>query len=409
MPPPRQRPHKLCKSEEPQNIGPFPAPWVGRLADTRERRAYMFAYLNWMRKETCEGQLDALHEECTEKVKELFVKSFSVYGRGRFFDFVVHLWVWLIWLKDMSPVPEFPWSYSGGAPQACKKDYWKNKTTELQTGILARLGPFNSMSRNRMFVDVSSLFSIERVLGIREPVVKHEIEDEIASSQIDSELQQQHSTRTSPESSTGVLSSVWGEPSLRNTPAQDTDLSQSLSMHEPSSPISEDGEIQDISWDFPNPSTVAPDSGLSQHEEGHDQYDRQVSVPNQPPSEEPRVSPSTEPRSTLSVSFERFANMSSRLHCVEDENFDVQTIAWLLLGLGDDESRRRLFYFLDNATVDVWHCLGDVVSQPLRLLTELESSQEACVSHGISCKRVLVVEDTDFCRWLRFEAVHRDE
>lgn len=97
------------------------------------------------------------------------------------------------------------------------------------------------------------------------------------------------------------------------------------------------------------------------------------------------------------------------MHCVEDENFDVDTVAWLVMGLGPDESRRRLFYFYDHATVDEWYCLGDVVSQPVRHLSELGSSQEACISHGLSCKRVMVVKDELDFRRLRFESVHRDE
>jgi hypothetical protein len=101
--------------------------------------------------------------------------------------------------------------------------------------------------------------------------------------------------------------------------------------------------------------------------------------------------------------------MSARLHCVEDENFDVDIVAWMVMGLGADDSRRRLFYFLDNGALDVWYCLADVASQPLRLLTELESSQEACISHGLSCKRVMVVKDELDCRRLRFASVSRDE
>ncbi|ENH74713.1 hypothetical protein FOC1_g10003495 [Fusarium oxysporum f. sp. cubense race 1] len=101
--------------------------------------------------------------------------------------------------------------------------------------------------------------------------------------------------------------------------------------------------------------------------------------------------------------------MSASLYCVEDENFDVDTVAWLVTGFGADESRRRLFYFYDHGTVDIWYCLGDVLSQPVRHLLELGSSQEACISHGLSCKRVMVVKDELDCRRLRFESVHRDE
>jgi hypothetical protein len=53
--------------------------------------------------------------------------------------------------------------------------------------------------------------------------------------------------------------------------------------------------------------------------------------------------------------------------------------------------------------------LGDVVSQSFHFLIELESPEEACVSHGLSCKRVMVVQDELGCRQLRFETVHRAE
>ncbi|KAF4340679.1 hypothetical protein FBEOM_5395 [Fusarium beomiforme] len=376
MPPPHRLPHRQCKSEEPQNTGTFQAPWVGGYAETKDRHAYMFAYLNWMRGETRE-------------VEELFVKSFSVYERGRFFDFVVHLWVWLIWLKDMSPLPEFPWVYSGGAPQPRKKNYWKNKTKELQTEILQRLGPFHSMRRNRMFRDVSSLFCIESLLCVDKPVTKNERGDE-------------------------VFPGTWpDEQESRDVPSscldQDTDLSPNLSMQECSSPILEPGDICISSSIYQNHSSVAQESNQSQREGGHSESERRNPVPNQPSCQQLRISPLENTRSVLSASFERFSNMSARLYCVEDENFDVQTIAWLLIALGDDDSRQCLFYFLDNASMGIWYCLGDVVSQSLRLLTELGSSQEACVTHGLLCKRVMVVEGELGSRRLKFQRVQRDE
>ncbi|CVK97682.1 uncharacterized protein FMAN_11677 [Fusarium mangiferae] len=149
--------------------------------------------------------------------------------------------------------------------------------------------------------------------------------------------------------------------------------------------------------------------GLSEHQDGHDDHGHLAKCVTTRRRRAARSPSSAEPVSAISLSLERFAKMSARLHCVEDENFDVDTVAWLVMGLGPDESRRRLFYFYDHAAVDVWYCLGDVVSQPVRHLTELGSSQEACISHGLSCKRVMVVKDELDFRRLRFESVHRDE
>ncbi|EWZ85010.1 hypothetical protein FOWG_11514 [Fusarium oxysporum f. sp. lycopersici MN25] len=176
---------------------------------------------------------------------------------------------------------------------------------------------------------------------------------------------------------------------------------------EPSSDLSANEENCDVSHGGQNLSTVAPNSSLSQLIEGRDEHDSQASVPSERQSTSSSLLPSAEPRSALSVLLERLASMSDRLHCVVDENFDIDTIAWLVIGLGADESRQRLFNFLDEATMGVWYCLGDVVSQSFRFLIELESPEEACVSHGLSCKRVMVVQDELGCRQLRFKTVHR--
>ncbi|KAG5747428.1 hypothetical protein H9Q72_003412 [Fusarium xylarioides] len=149
--------------------------------------------------------------------------------------------------------------------------------------------------------------------------------------------------------------------------------------------------------------------GLSEHRDGHDDHGHVANRITPRRRRAPRSPSSAEPVSAISLSLERFAKMSARLHCVEDENFDVHTVAWLVMGLGADESRERIFYFYDHATVEIWYCLGDVVSQPVRHLTELGSSQEACISHGLSCKRVMVVKDEHDFRRLRFESVHRDD
>jgi hypothetical protein len=202
------------------------------------------------------------------------------------------------------------------------------------------------------------------------------------------------------------LSGYHSPPSILRNAAK---LSQSLLAEKPRSPTPEDGEIRNPSQDDQKASSSAQDSTISQLEADYDEHDIQVFVPDERPGRSPSLPAFTEPRSALSVSLERFVNMSARLHCVEDENFDVDTIAWLVIGLGANDSRRRLFCFLDDATTGVWHCLDDVISQPIRLLIELESPEEACISHGLSCKRVMVVQDELGFRRLRFKSLHRPE
>ncbi|KAI7767473.1 hypothetical protein LZL87_010801 [Fusarium oxysporum] len=291
-------------------------------------------------------------------------------------------------------------------------------TRELQTAILQRLGPLRPKEwrKNTRFRHASSLFSIEDILGNRLSVFKSVFEYKRGAVGLPgaASIAREHGSSPAPPSDDRAPTQrnngeLIGYPSPPGTQRQAAKLSQSLQAEKPCSPTSENGESRDRSQDGQKVSTSAQESSLSQLKEGYDEQDSQVSVPSERPGKSPSLPASTKPRSALSVSLERFVNMSARLHCVEDENFDVDTIAWLVIGLGADESRRRLFCFLDDATMDVWYCLGDVLSQPILILIELESPEEACVSHGLSCKRVMVVQDELGCRKIHFKTVHRAE
>ncbi|KAF5534633.1 hypothetical protein FNAPI_12291 [Fusarium napiforme] len=358
--------HRICESEEPGNPGFFSESWVGERATAARRRTYLLEFLRWMREEEKSNQLKTLEKE----------------------------------FKGIRPFPEFPWGYIGGAPRGRYLDTWKNNTRELQTSILRRLGSSrpHSWKKNKKH---RPLFSIEYILGKSQPVVKSELEDGScidglpdAISVPNEQLATTNMEPPSPQSNDNPR-----EASPRAFGGHGNDISQ----------IPEDAESRRQSRDGHDPSTTDQDPSLSEHADGHDDHGHLANDIISRQRWVGRSSSSAEPLSVLSLSFERLANMSARLHCVEDENFDVDTVAWLAMVLGADESRRRLFYFYNHATVDLWYCLSDVVSQPVRHLTELGSSQEACISHGLSCKRVMVVKDELDLRHLRFESVHSDE
>ncbi|KAF4951214.1 hypothetical protein FGADI_7619 [Fusarium gaditjirri] len=308
-------------------------------------------------------------------------------------------------------------------------DRWKSKTKELQIHILERLGPHGPQGwrKNKKAVWLTSLFSTEDILRNPQPQIKWEMElddwfDRLpdaaseprpkTSRHRSPESPQQDSWNRSPEppSNDEAPFEQYGEDCQRESsppaiPVQDAHLSQRPQLREPASSDWENNFRNARSSVRQNLDPTAEDWRLSQHQNDHLEHGHWVNLA----TPRRRRAPSAEPVSALSLSFQRFANMSARLYCVEDENFDVETVGWLVMGLGADECRRRLFYFYDGLTVDTWYCLGDVLSQPLHHLMELGSSQEACTSHGLSCKRVMVVKDELDFRRLRFESVHRDE
>ncbi|KAF5989361.1 hypothetical protein FBULB1_1019 [Fusarium bulbicola] len=317
-------------------------------------------------------------------------------------------------IEGVDPIPIFPWGYVGGVPHGYTADQWASISMgEPQTAILQRLGPLGpkDWERNTRFRQPWSLFTIEDILGNRLAVFyKH---DAVGTPRATSIPREHGSSPTPPRNNKAPdqpkkreLSDYPSPPSIPRNAAK---LSQSLPAEKPRSSTSAKGENRNPNQGNQKSSTSSQDSSLSQLKKGYHEHDSQISVPNERPGRNPSPQTSTEPRSALSVSLERFVNMSARLHCVEDENFDVDTIAWLVIGLGANDSRRRLFCFLDDAKTGVWHCLGDVISQPIRLLIELESPDEACITHGLSCKRVMVVQDELGRRRLRFKSLHRAE
>ncbi|KAF5973352.1 hypothetical protein FCOIX_8806 [Fusarium coicis] len=379
MAPPR-KPHTLCKSKQPSNPGFFSGSWVDGNATAHRRRTYMFEFLRWMREETEANELKTLEKE----------------------------------FRGIRPIPIFPWKYIGGAPRGRYLDTWENKTKDVQRSILRRLGPMrpHSWEMNESNRSVKYLFDIGDILKSSQPAIKSELED---GSCID--RPPEAASVPGAQLATGSNSPRGSSPvSLRNMEA----LSHQHDETREASPRPvhrDDNNRWHTSWNVenrhfsPGPNSWAGDQypGLSKHRDDQDDHGHLANRVTPRIRRAPCIPSSPEPVSAISLSLERFAKMSDRLHCVEDENFDVDTVAWLVMGLGADESRSRLFYFYDHATVDIWYCLGDVISHPVRHLTELGSSQEACISHGLSCKRVMVVKDELDFRRLRFEAVHRDE
>jgi hypothetical protein len=103
MPQPRPLPHRLCKSEEPNNTGNFEQNWVGENITAGRRGYYMRVYLEWMRKETKPDQMDKIFQECKKKLYIWFTEDFKLHPRGRFYEYVLDLWVWLIWRGSSIP------------------------------------------------------------------------------------------------------------------------------------------------------------------------------------------------------------------------------------------------------------------------------------------------------------------
>ncbi|QGI85488.1 hypothetical protein CEK25_012217 [Fusarium fujikuroi] len=367
-----QLPHTLCRSEQPHLSGLFTRRRVDEYATPGNRRDYMFEFLRWIRKETQSFNLEALAKECQKE----FVTDFNLHPYGPFYDYVVLLWVWLIYRVSSSvaifdgihPIPIFPWGYVGGVPSGHPRGRWYS-AKELQAAILQRLGCWRpkDWERNIRFLYPSNLFSIEHILDNRLSTFKPMFEYNFAAVAPPgvSSIAREHASLPCPGDNKVPAQKkhkLIGLPSPTRTQKQTADLSQSFQAETPCPPMLENDESFNPSQEGQQVSACA----------------RQVTVPAGRPSRSPSLSASTERRSTLSVSLERFVNMSARLHCVEDENFDIDTIAWLVMGLGADESRKRLFYFYDHGPADIWYCLGDVLSQPpkMKLIVDVSVSDQ---------------------------------
>ncbi|SCV38720.1 uncharacterized protein FFB14_06995 [Fusarium fujikuroi] len=274
-------------------------------------------------------------------------------------------------IDGIHPIPIFPWGYVGGVPSGHPRGRW-DSAKELQAAILQRLGCWRpkDWERNIRFLYPSNLFSIEHILDNRLSTFKPMFEYNFAAVAPPgvSSIAREYASLPCPGDNKVPAQKkhkLIGLPSPTRTQKQTADLSQSFQAEKPCPPMLENDESFNPSQEGQQVSACAQESNISQLKGGCDDHESQVTVPAGRPSRSPSLSASTERRSTLSVSLERFVNMSARLHCVEDETFDIDTIAWLVMGLGADESRKRLFYFYDHGPADIWYCLGDILSQPL--------------------------------------------
>ncbi|RSL46808.1 hypothetical protein CEP51_015874 [Fusarium floridanum] len=64
-------------------------------------------------------------------------------------------------------------------------------------------------------------------------------------------------------------------------------------------------------------------------------------------------------RSSLSRALDTLSGLATRIHCVEDEEFDAGLVAFLVPHLNDDNARRRLLSFLDHNN-GTWACLASI-------------------------------------------------
>jgi hypothetical protein len=116
-----------------------------------------------------------------------------------------------------------------------------------------------------------------------------------------------------------------------------------------------------------------------------------------------------ETRSAIALYLDRVADVSARLQCVEDENFDSITVAFLVTALDQPDSAQRMYNFLKEAELGMWYRLNEVSSKPLRDLTSLGSLQEGSDLHGLNCAMVSVTEDDTGCRRLQFQHIYDQE
>lgn len=148
---------------------------------------------------------------------------------------------------------------------------------------------------------------------------------------------------------------------------------------------------ESLSTEIPTESLSTPDT-LVHHEEPAN-HDTQI----------------PEARSAIALYLDRVADVSARLQCVEDENFDSITVAFLVTALDQPESAQRMYNFVREAELGMWYRLNEVSSKPLRELTSLGLLQEDNDLHGLNCAIVSVTEDDTSCRRLQFQHVYDQE
>ncbi|SPJ80729.1 uncharacterized protein FTOL_08837 [Fusarium torulosum] len=148
---------------------------------------------------------------------------------------------------------------------------------------------------------------------------------------------------------------------------------------------------ESLSTEIPPEFPLAPDTPV--HHEDLENHDTQV----------------PETRSAIALYLDRVADVSARLQCVEDENFDGITVAFLVTALDQPNSAQRMYNFLQEAELGMWYRLNEVSSKPLRQLTSLGSLREGCDLHGLNCAMVSVTEDDTGCRRLQFRHIYDQE
>ncbi|KAF4436315.1 hypothetical protein F53441_13296 [Fusarium austroafricanum] len=386
----RRNQHRLCKSEETENTGRFSVEWIGDGPNERDRRVYMISFLHWMRKRTLEERLQ-LQDECEKGSSRLVTLGCGTSGV----------------VKNISPLPIFPWEYTGPPPVSLGtsplKTYGSSKS--LQASILRRVDPD--------FVPPTG-----QHLLLNEDLTTAQTAPSLRSS--GSALTHFHASNSAKTSRQRSITTFRISPTaIRKALRYSTKSVRSASPHKTnSSPIVADtSHCQDVqNKDEPNGhgNDMYNESGKRETPHRNDQKDEhaeqneQVSVSVPSPQKRPRLESATQPRSAIALTLDRIANMSAELYCVENQYLDLDLIAWIIMMLGEDGSR-RLFGFLNHGTLNAWYCLRSIVSEPLRDLIALEDSQKSCVTHGLRCTRVMVIRDDDGCRRLKFETVYDDE
>ncbi|KAH6954586.1 hypothetical protein DER45DRAFT_632980 [Fusarium avenaceum] len=148
---------------------------------------------------------------------------------------------------------------------------------------------------------------------------------------------------------------------------------------------------ESLSTEIPTETSSTPDT-LVHHEEpeNHDMH-----VP--------------EARSAIALYLDRVADVSARLQCVEDENFDSITVAFLVTALDQPDSAQRMYNFVREAELGMWYRLNEVSSKPLRELISLGLLQEEDNLRGLNCAIVSVTEDDTSSRRLQFQHVYDQE
>ncbi|KAH7264531.1 hypothetical protein B0J15DRAFT_464412 [Fusarium solani] len=108
-------------------------------------------------------------------------------------------------------------------------------------------------------------------------------------------------------------------------------------------------------------------------------------------------------RSSLSRALETLSGLATRIHCVEDKEFDAELVAFLVPHLNDDNARRRLLSFLDHNN-GMWACLASICAEGYGVRKGTVGGCD-CPHHGNPRVIVCVVVEHGI-RKLRFKRIH---